>query len=134
MADNLNKPLIDKLARKNILVIDDDGLITRTLCELLNRAGYYANASQDGFSAIDKTQEAVFDLIIADIKMPDIDGVQTIKRIREIARAKKRPNIPVIFITGYPSSEIVAEAKKLGEVIPKPFETNDFLNKVAKYI
>lgn len=130
----MDKPLIEKLARKNILIIDDDGIITKTLCELLNRSGFYADASQDGFDAIEKTEDAVFDLVICDIKMPGIDGVETVKRIRKIARVKNRPNTPVIFITGYADTEVADEARKLGEVISKPFDTTEFLERIKKYI
>lgn len=134
MDPNLEKPLIEKLTRKNILIIDDDGIITKTLCDLLNKAGFYTDASQNGFDAIDKTEEAVFDLIIADIKMPELDGIQTVKRMREVSKTQNKPDVPVIFITGYPESEVTIDARKLGEVLPKPFDTKEFLEKVAKYI
>ena len=129
-----HKALIDKIAKKNILVIDDEGLITKTLCDLLKRAGYWADASQDGFDAIDKTEDADFDLIISDIKMPDLDGIQTVKKIRAASRIKNKPEVPVIFITGYADSPATAEARKLGEVLLKPFDTKEFLNRVAKYL
>jgi CheY-like chemotaxis protein len=128
------KPLLEKLLTKNILIIDDDGIITKTLCDLLNRSGFYTSASQNGFEGAEKTEEANFDLVICDIKMPEIDGIETIKRIREVSRVKNRPDIPVIFITGYPESEAAYEAQKLGEVLPKPFDNKEFLNRVAKYI
>ena len=128
------RPLLDKLLKKNILIIDDDGMITKTLCNLLKRSGYYADASQDGLDAVDKTEDADFDLIISDIKMPQIDGIETIKRIRKAARAKNRRKVPVIFITGHADSELTAEAKKMGEVLFKPFEAKEFLDKVAKYL
>ena len=134
MDTNSGKPLIKKLLRKNILIIDDDGIITKTLCDLLNKAGFYTDASQNGFDAIDKTEEAVFDLIIADIKMPELDGIQTVKRMREVSKTQNKPDVPVIFITGYPESEVTIDARKLGEVLPKPFDTKEFLEKVAKYI
>lgn len=130
----VERPLLDKLLKKNILIIDDDGMITRTLCDLLKRSGYYANASQDGFDAVDKTEDSDFDLIISDIKMPQMDGLETIKRIRKAARAKNRRKVPVIFITGYADSELTLEARKMGEVLLKPFEAKEFLDRVAKYL
>ena len=66
--------------------------------------------------------------------MPDIDGIQTVKRIKALSKAKKRQDVPVIFITGFADSPAVLEAKKIGEVIFKPFDTKEFLAKVAKYI
>lgn len=128
------KPLIDKLLKKNILIIDDDGMITKTLCELLKRNGYYADASQDGFEGAEKTKEATFDLIICDIKMPQLNGLETIKKIRQTAKANKKRTVPVLFITGYADSELTVEARKMGEVLLKPFEAKEFLDKVAKYL
>jgi CheY-like chemotaxis protein len=129
-----DKPLIDKLLKKNILIIDDDGLITKTLCDLLKRSGYYTDASQDGLDGAQKAQAAEFDLIICDIKMPQLNGLETIKKIRHTAKANKRRAVPVLFITGYADSELTAEARKMGEVLLKPFEAKDFLDKVAKYL
>lgn len=129
-----HKPLIDKLARKNILVIDDEGLITKTLCDLLRRAGYYADASQNGFDALGKAEESDFDLIISDIKMPRMDGVQMVKKIRDMSKSKNKPDVPVIFITGFADSEATVKAREFGEVILKPFDTEDFLSRVAKYL
>jgi len=135
MADiDEHKPLIEKLAKKRILVIDDDGLITRTLCDLLHRAGFYAEASNDGADAIDKTEDTDFDLIISDVKMPDIDGIETVRRMRAASKARNKRSIPVIFITGYANSPETKKAMELGEVIFKPFDTNEFLKKVEKYI
>jgi len=131
---NLNKPLIEKLARKNILVVDDEGIITKTLCDLLKKAGFYADASGDGFDAIEKAEETGFDLIIADIRMPEIDGVQTIRKIRESSRIKNKPDAPVIFITGFPDSFAASEAREFGEVVTKPFDMKEFLSVVEKYI
>ena len=93
----VEKSLLEKLSTKNILVIDDDGLITRTLCALLKNEGYFAAGSDDGFDAIDKTEETDFDLNIADIKMPEMDGVETIRKIKLQAKEKNKPEIPVIF-------------------------------------
>lgn len=128
------KPLVEKLLKKNILVLDDEGMITKTLCTLLKDAGYYADASQNGFDAIEKTEDEEFDLIIADIRMPDIDGIETVKKMRETSRMKHKPDTPVIFITGYPDSPSVLEAKRLGDVLFKPFDTKKFLTLVAKHI
>lgn len=126
--------LINRLIKKNILVIDDDGLVTRTICELLKRHGYYVDSASDGYTAIDKTDEEDFDLIIADIRMPNIDGVETIKRIRELSAKRGKPKVPVVFITGYADAEINNEARKIGEIIFKPFDMNSFIDKISKYI
>ena len=130
----MQKSLIEKLSTKNILIIDDDGLITRTLCTLLKQEGYFATGSEDGCDAIDKSEEAGYDLIIADIKMPGIDGVETIKRIRSRCKEQHKPEVPVVFITGYSDDEAAEQAKQLGEVLLKPFDTSEFLNRITKYL
>ncbi|MBI4972872.1 MAG: response regulator, partial [Candidatus Omnitrophica bacterium] len=69
---------------KNILVIDDDGMVTKSLCELLNKTGFSADALDNGFDAIEKIKDTHIDLVVVDIRMPEIDGVETVKRIKEI--------------------------------------------------
>lgn len=130
----MQKSLIEKLSKKNILVIDDDGLITRTLCNLLQREGYFASGTESSSDAIEQTEEADYDLIIADIKMPELNGVETINRIQAISKEHNKPQIPVVFITGYSDDESVQQARQLGEVIFKPFDTSEFLNRITKYL
>lgn len=119
---------------KNILIIDDDGMVTKSLCGLLKNAGYSAQPSDNGFDAIDVIKDTHIDLIVVDIRMPGIDGVETVKRIKEILKSKHKPDIPVVFITGYADSEVNHEAKELGEVVFKPFDNEGFLGKINNYI
>lgn len=119
---------------KNILIIDDDGLVTKSLCGLLNNAGFSAEAENNGFDAIDKIKGTHIDLIVVDIKMPGIDGVETVKRIKEILKSKNKPDIPVIFITGYAESKLNLAAEKSGKVMLKPFDNKDFLDSINNYI
>ncbi|OGX23605.1 MAG: hypothetical protein A3J51_06710 [Omnitrophica WOR_2 bacterium RIFCSPHIGHO2_02_FULL_45_21] len=118
---------------KNILVIDDDGMVSKSLCGLLNKSGFSAEALENGFDAIDRIKDTHIDLIVVDIRMPEIGGVETVKRIKEILKAKHKPDIPVIFITGYTDSKINLEAKELGEVIFKPFDNQEFLKYMTNY-
>ena len=119
---------------KNILVIDDDGLVSKSLCALLHSKGFYADALDNGFDAIEKVEEEHLDLIVVDIRMPLIDGVQTVKQIKEVLKAKHRKDIPVIFITGYADSELNEQAKELGEVIFKPFDNDDIMECIRDYL
>ncbi|MBM3246542.1 MAG: response regulator [Candidatus Omnitrophica bacterium] len=119
---------------KNILVIDDDGLVTKSLCDLLTKTGFSADALNNGFDAIDKVKDTHVDLIVVDIRMPGIDGVQTVKKIKEILKAKNKPDIPVIFITGYADSQAAIEAQELGKVILKPFGSKELLDSITEYI
>lgn len=130
----MNKSLFERLSKKNILIIDDDGLITRTLCNLLQKEGYFASGTESSSDAIQQTEEIEYDLIIADIKMPELDGVETINRIQALSKQRNKPQVPVVFITGYADDESVLEAKKLGDVILKPFDTSEFLSRITKYL
>ena len=118
---------------KNILVIDDDGMVSKSLCGLLNKSGFSAEALENGFDAIDRIKDTHIDLIVVDIRMPEIGGVETVKRIKEILKSKHKPDIPVVFITGYTDSKINLEAKELGEVIFKPFDNQEFLKYMTNY-
>ena len=95
---------------KNILVIDDDGLVTKSLCGLLEKSGFSADSSENGADAIELVKDTHIDLIIADIRLPGINGVETVKKIKELLKIKHKKDVLVIFITGYADSEINAEA------------------------
>lgn len=117
---------------KRILVIDDEGIITKTVSNLLRREGYITEVAESGSEAIKKVKNIDFDLIIADIRMPQMSGLETIKHIKKYIKDKVKSDIPIIFITGYADSDAHIKAKKFGEVIFKPFDMKEFLATVAK--
>lgn len=116
----------------NILVIDDDGMITKTMRNLLKREGYNVDISESGKQAIEKIRTIDLDLIITDIRMPQMDGLETMVYIRKILKDEKKQDVPIIFITGYADSDAHIKAEKLGKVIFKPFDMRVFLEEVAK--
>ena len=118
---------------KNILVIDDDSLVTKSICDLLNKTGFSADALANDFDALDRIKDTHIDLIVVDIRMPEIDGVETVKRIKETLKSKHRPDIPVVFITGYAESKANQEASRLGRVMLKPFDNREFLECISDY-
>jgi len=119
---------------KKILVIDDEGLVTTSLRQLLHRSGYEVDIANGGHVAMDKIKGKDFDLIISDIRMPEINGVEVIKKIREYLKQTNKPSIPEILITGYASKENLEEANqlKVAGYIYKPFNIKDFLDVVKK--
>jgi len=117
---------------KRILVIDDEGMITKTVGNLLKREGYQAEVCDSGLQAQEKTQKKDFDLIVIDIRMPSMDGLETIKNIKDNLKTRNKPDIPVIFITGYADSDAHIKAEKFGKVIFKPFDMKEFLEEVTK--
>jgi len=98
-----------------ILVVDDDLTLLDLLVDTLEAIGYQAVGVPGGFEALDKLKTESFDLIISDIKMPEMDGIELLKRIRS-----KYPQTPVLFITGVASDEIVGRALPDG-FLAKPF-------------
>ena len=119
---------------KKILVIDDEEFVTESLKKLLKKSGYEVEIAKSGNEAVQKVQEADFDLIVSDIRMPDMDGVETIKMIRECLKQNAKPMVPEIFITGYASKDNLEEAKKLkvADYLYKPFNIKDFLDIVKR--
>ena len=121
---------------KKILLIDDDKLILMTLKRLLAKEGYKVTTALNGMAALKHIQEAEFDLIISDIKMPNMDGVETVKKIREYLVKNNKKPIPEIFITAYAKEEIyqMALSLKAAEYIEKPFDVKALLQAIKKVI
>jgi len=118
---------------KSILVVDDDGLVAQALKKMLISEGYYAKSASSGYEAFEEIiGDAHFDLIICDIRMPGLNGVETVKMIEGYLKHKGLPEVPAIFITGYPDDPVTAQAQKYGKVICKPFATHDFLTEVME--
>ena len=121
---------------KSILLIDDDKLILMTVKRLLTREGYRVTVAFNGQAALRKMQDNGFDLIISDIKMPQMDGIETVKKIREfLAQNNKRP-IPEIFITAYAKEDIYQNAVALNAAgyIEKPFDVKALLKTTKEAI
>jgi len=114
---------------KKILVIDDEELIVKSLRKLLEKNGFIVFIAKNGQDALAMAEEESFDLIVADIRMPGMNGVETVQSIYENLGDK---NTPVIFITGYADEEIRKKAKALKPVayIYKPFDISDLVDKI----
>ena len=109
---------------KKILIIDDERSIRATLKEILEFEKYLVETAQDGIEGYKMSEEKNFDLIICDIKMPKIDGIETLKKIIE-------NNIlsPVIMISGHGDIETAVQTLKIGafDYIEKPLDLNRVL-------
>ncbi len=104
---------------KSVLVIDDDPLIRKTLSSFLSKKGYEAVVAEDGEEGIQKYEEHSPDLVILDIRLPDVDGLEVLGRIRE-----KNPNASIIIMTAYDDMKTTIEAIKSGafEYLVKPLD------------
>ena len=83
-------------AKINVLVVDDQHCIVDLLSDIVDGLGFTSDVAHDGQEAMEKFDGGNFHLVITDIKMPRMDGVELMKRIKET-----RPDVPVIAITGY---------------------------------
>jgi DNA-binding NtrC family response regulator len=104
---------------KSVLVIDDDPLIRKTLSSYLSKKGFEAVVAEDGEEGIQKYEEHVPDLVVLDIRLPDVDGLEVLGRIRE-----KNPNAGIIIMTAYDDMKTTIEAIKSGafEYLVKPLD------------
>ncbi len=104
---------------KSVLVIDDDPLIRKTLSSYLSKKGFEALVAEDGEEGLQKYEERIPDLVILDIRLPDVDGLEVLGRIRE-----KNPNAGIIIMTAYDDMKTTIEAIKSGafEYLVKPLD------------
>jgi CheY-like chemotaxis protein len=121
---------------KSILIIDDDKLIAVTLRRLLTREGYNVTTASSGIKALALIKDCAFDLIMSDVKMPEMDGIETVKKIREYLAQNKQEPIPEIFITAYAREDIYQQALGLNAAgyIEKPFDIKTLLETTKEII
>ncbi|MDD5729669.1 MAG: response regulator [Candidatus Omnitrophica bacterium] len=117
---------------KNILVIDDEELIVKSLRKLLEKNSYNVFVAKNGQDALIMIEEENFDLIVADIRMPGMNGVETIQAIDNYLAENKKDKVPTIFITGYADDKIKKEAQAMNPIayIYKPFDIPDLVDKI----
>jgi len=115
--------------RKQILIADDEPNMRRVLTAQLTRDGYDVQSVEDGEKAKGVLEEHHFDVVISDLRMPKVDGMELLKHI-----AEAHPNLPVIMITAHGTVDTAVEALKLGayDFVTKPFDKNELRNVVAK--
>ncbi len=114
-----------------ILIVDDDKPIRDTLIEIVETLGYEAEGATDGDEALELIQKTNYDVVITDITMPKMSGLELLKNIKRFDE-----NIPVIIITGFPSIDIAIDAMKRGasDFITKPFRLEVIENNIKRVI
>lgn len=111
-----------------ILLVDDNTTLLQTLAiQLEEDLGYTIHTAENGYDAIELARQHHVDLIVADVRMPGIDGIEAVKQIKEI-----HPRIRAIIMTGFTSEEAPVRALKLGvdDYIFKPFEADVFIHSI----
>jgi len=128
----LNDQQREDLKKRKILFVEDDPLVLDSLSIRLEDEGYYVVAVNNGAAAISvASSEPNFDLIIADVRMPEIDGIETIKQVKQIL-----PRIKSMLITAYADYEAPIRAIDIDvdKYLTKPFDDQDFLSRVKNLI
>jgi DNA-binding NtrC family response regulator len=113
----------------NILLVDDEPIVLKRLKPALEKNGYYVETFDDGGGALRRLEEKNFDIVVTDLRMPGLDGMQLLEQV--LARVKK---VKIILITGYATIEIAREALVKGafDFIAKPFKPNDLREVIAR--
>ena len=111
-----------------ILVIDDEETMRDSCCQILLKEGLLTETAEDGSIGLEKVKETKPDLVLIDLKMPGVNGMEVLEKTKEID-----PNIITVVITGYATVESAVEAMKKGayDFLPKPF-TPDQLRKLLR--
>ena len=117
------------MGKGRILVIDDEDIVRTSCSRALVPAGYEVKAAKNGLEGLKMISDEKFDLVLTDLKMPDMDGIEVLKRIKE-----EWPEIEVIIITGYQTVDTAVKSIKLGafDYIEKPFTPDALVAAVAK--
>lgn len=102
-----------------VLVVDDDRRMVKTICDILQLKGFATEQAYCGEEAVEKVKEGGLDFVLLDLKMPGIDGVETLKIIKEMDR-----DLSVMLMSAYATAEQMDEAKRCGAqaVLTKPID------------
>ena len=130
----LNAPV--KTEKAYILVIDDDPLLTSTVKRLLHKAGYFVDTANDGREGIRKAKTGFFHLVLCDIRMPGLDGLMTLRHIRDFQEKAGAGKSGFIVVTAYDAPHTRREAFQLGVsyFLLKPFDAGKFLEAIEHHV
>ena len=119
-----------------ILLVDDEELVVKSIERLLKKEGYEVVSLKNGQEAIRKVSEMDFNLLITDIRMPSLNGIEMIRQVRNQLKSKGKPPIPEICITGYADNDLNRQARELGvaDYLYKPFDLVEFLACVKRHL
>jgi response regulator RpfG family c-di-GMP phosphodiesterase len=115
--------------KKKVLVVDDEPSICDILEKFLIKKGYEVMRAPDGATALELIKNGSMDIVVSDIKMPGMSGVELLQQIREYNRA-----LPVLITTGFPTLDTAIEALKLGayDYLTKPFHLEEIAEKIQR--
>jgi nitrogen regulation protein NR(I) len=115
--------------QSKILLVEDDGNIAGGLQKVMRSEGYEVTTLDRGDEGLKRALEEEFDVVITDLKLPGLDGLELVKQLHQA-----KPKLPILLITAHGSTETAIEATKWGafDYVPKPFEVEELLDLTAK--
>jgi len=118
---------------KKVLLVDDAGVIRQVSSMTVKTAGFEVTEAVDGMDALEKLKEAKFDLLVTDINMPNMDGIELIKNVRAMDEYKY---IPIIVLSTLSQEEKVQEGRDAGASgwLYKPFNGRKLIETIKKFI
>ena len=122
--------------KKKILLIDDEDLIILSFHKLLTKSGYEVSVANTGMVALEIIDDEEFNLIISDIRMPWVNGIETIREIKQTLQSKQKKIPAIIFITGYADKDLEEAAKEFfpAAYMHKPIDISELLTTVQKVL
>lgn len=119
------------IAKPKVLVIDDEPVVIKSCDRVLAHEGIEVEGVTSGRDGLDRAESSPFDVVLLDLKMPDMNGMEVLHRIKQA-----KPEVTVIIITGFPSVDTAIEAFKLGvfDYVPKPFTPDELAETVKRAI
>jgi FixJ family two-component response regulator/glycine cleavage system H lipoate-binding protein len=116
---------------RGLLVVDDEEVVCQACRRIFSRQGFQVEVNTDARQGLTWATEKDYEIILLDIKMPYMDGIQFLEHLRE-----KKPDVPVLIITGYPSIPNAAAAMRLGacDYVTKPFTTEEITSAVQRVL
>ena len=119
------------MSAERILIVDDEDGMRRLLGRVLTREGYDVTTVGSGADALRQVSRERFDLVVTDIKMPEMDGLELLKELKDY-----EPSLPIIVMTAYGTVENAVQALRLGayDYIAKPFETAELQFRLQRII
>ena len=115
----------------NVLVVDDNESVREVLTIMLSRRGYRCESASNGTEAMRKVKESTFDAVIADLQMPEMDGIVLTREL-----CQHFSDLPVMIMTGQPDDRLVESAMSAGarELLSKPFEISELMMRLQKIL
>ena len=121
----------DRMKKIRLLMVDDEEEFLVSSSQALSRRGFDVEVAPNGITALEKVDQQEYDAIVLDVKMPDIDGIQLFKEMRQ-----RLPGVPILLLTGYGSISDAFHTSKNGvaDYLFKPIEMDDLANSIRSAV